>query len=154
MIDLLSASHIQVIHEALRLANIAPVVFRKAKQDVQIKGMHLFFVTMFFSTKQRAKFSTYYAYLSRDMCAYFELIYACRLHYTTRIKDHDLSICSSPESQGLRGSFSIQSVEMEGTQNSELTCPEKKKELNLTSTSRVRKESYISVTACMCVGYS
>jgi len=27
-----------VIHEALRLANIAPVVFRKAKQDVQIKG--------------------------------------------------------------------------------------------------------------------
>ncbi|KAL6637190.1 hypothetical protein ACP70R_024762 [Stipagrostis hirtigluma subsp. patula] len=27
-----------VIHEALRLANIAPVVFRKAKQDVHIKG--------------------------------------------------------------------------------------------------------------------
>ncbi|KAF8681710.1 hypothetical protein HU200_045141 [Digitaria exilis] len=27
-----------VIHEALRLANIAPVVFRKGKQDVQIKG--------------------------------------------------------------------------------------------------------------------
>ncbi|WVZ94450.1 hypothetical protein U9M48_040339, partial [Paspalum notatum var. saurae] len=27
-----------VIHESLRLANIAPVLFRKAKQDVQIKG--------------------------------------------------------------------------------------------------------------------
>uniref|UniRef100_A0A0D3FM05 Cytochrome P450 n=2 Tax=Oryza TaxID=4527 RepID=A0A0D3FM05_9ORYZ len=27
-----------VIHEALRLANIAPVVFRKARQDVHIKG--------------------------------------------------------------------------------------------------------------------
>ncbi|CAN6172228.1 unnamed protein product [Urochloa humidicola] len=27
-----------VIHEALRLANIAPVLFRKAKQDVHIKG--------------------------------------------------------------------------------------------------------------------
>ena len=59
-IDLLSASRIQVIHEALRLANIAPVVFRKAKQDVQIKGMHLFFFTMFFSEKQRAKVSTYH----------------------------------------------------------------------------------------------
>ncbi|KAF8733326.1 hypothetical protein HU200_014930 [Digitaria exilis] len=30
---------LEVIHESLRLANIAPVLFRKAKQDVHIKGI-------------------------------------------------------------------------------------------------------------------
>lgn len=41
----LSFLSLQVIHESLRLANIAPVLFKRAREDVHIKGKkHLFSV--------------------------------------------------------------------------------------------------------------
>jgi hypothetical protein len=42
--------------------------------------------------------------------------HAFRVHYPRRIKDHDLSICSSPELKGLRGPHGVQSMEMEGSE--------------------------------------
>ena len=95
---------LQVIHEVLRLGNVAPGLLRRATKDIQFNG----------TTIEMSSISFVVANLIFAL-KLFKLFY--RIYRSRRLGHCSCEFCSSVKPRHLQGSCHFQSVAMEGALN-------------------------------------